>query len=294
MKYEFIKANRSAFSIVKMCQVLEVSKSGYYKQFKETQSQRDKDNDMLLNIIRVIFDGNKGRYGSPRVKKQLNKNGIACGKNRVARLMRENNIKAKRMKKFKMTTDSKHNHPVAPNLLKQDFTATTVNEKWVSDITYIYTLEGWLYLAVILDLYSRKVVGWSMGDRITKGLTMKALRQAMSRRGIRAGVILHSDRGSQYACHDYVDLVKENNFIQSMSGKGNCYDNAVMESFFKTLKIEEIYWENYLTRDDARKSIFEYIETYYNTKRMHSALDYMSPDEFEQSRFSDVSQVCLN
>jgi transposase InsO family protein len=266
-----------------MCQVLDVTKSGYYKQFKKPQSQRDKDNDMLLNKIKNIFDSNKGRYGSPRVKEQLDKDGIACGKNRVARIMSKNNIKAKRMKKFKVTTDSKHNHPVAPNLLKQDFSATEINEKWVSDITYIYTHEGWLYLAVILDLCSRKVVGWSMGDRITKDLTIKALRQAMSRRGIRAGLMLHSDRGSQYACHDYVYLVKENSFIQSMSGKGNCYDNAVMESFFKTLKVEEVYWERYLTRDDARKSIFEYIECYYNTKRMHSALDYKSPDEFESS-----------
>jgi transposase InsO family protein len=294
MKYEFIKANRSAFSIVKMCQVLEVSKSGYYKQFKKPRSQRDEDNDMLINKIKNIFDANKGRYGSPRVKEQLDKDGIGCGKNRVARLMRKNNIKAKRMKKFKVTTDSKHNHPVAPNLLNQDFTATTINEKWVKDITYIYTQEGWLYLAVILDLCSRKVVGWSMGDRITKDLVIKALRQAMNRRGIKAGLILHSDRGVQYACQDYACLIKENNFIQSMSGKGNCYDNAVMESFFKTLKVEEVYWERYLTRDDARKSIFEYIECYYNTKRMHSALGYMSPEEFEQSRFFDVSQASLN
>lgn len=283
MKHKFIKANRSAFAMVKMCQVLGVSKSGYYKQSKKPMSQRDKDNEMLLNKIKNIFDDNKGRYGSPRVKEQLDKDGIECGKNRVACLMRKNNIKAKRIKKFKVTTDSKHNHPVAPNLLKQDFTAPTINQKWVSDITYIYTHEGWLYLAVILDLCSRKVVGWSMGDRITKDLTIKALRQAMNRRGIRTGLVLHSDRGSQYACTDYVHLVTSNSFIQSMSGKGNCYDNAVMESFFKTLKIEEVYWEHYQTRDDARKSIFEYIETYYNTKRMHSALDYMSPDEFEQS-----------
>jgi len=283
MKNKFIKANCSAFSIVKMCQVLGISTSGYYKQFKKPKSQRDKDNEMLLNRIKGIFDDNKGRYGSPRVKKQLDKDGVICGRSRIARLMRKNNIKAKRAKKFKVTTDSKHNHPVADNLLRQDFSAAVINEKWVSDITYIYTQEGWLYLAVILDLCSRRVVGWSMGDRITKGLTIQALRQAMSRRGIKAGLVLHSDRGSQYACNDYVHLVKSNNFIQSMSGKGNCYDNAVMESFFKTLKIEEVYWQRYLTRDQARKSIFEYIETYYNTKRMHSALDYMSPNEFEQS-----------
>jgi transposase InsO family protein len=283
MKYKLIKANRAAFSIQKMCQMLGVSKSGYYKHFKKPMNQRDKNNDMLLNKIKDIFDDNKGRYGSPRVKEQLDKDGIACGKNRVARLMGKNNIKAKRTKKFKVTTDSKHNHPVADNLLNQDFIATAINEKWVSDITYIYTHEGWLYLAVILDLCSRKVVGWSMGDRISKDLTISALRQAMNRRGIRAGILLHSDRGSQYACHDYVHLVKANNFIQSMSGKGNCYDNAVMESFFKTLKVEEVYWERYETRDAARKSIFEYIETYYNTKRIHSTLDYMSPQEFENS-----------
>jgi putative transposase len=266
-----------------MCQVLKVSKSGYYEYLNMPQSQRDKDNAELLNKIKYVFEDNKGRCGSPRIKKQLNKDGVVCGKNRVAGLMRKNNIKAKGVKKFKVTTDSKHNHSVAENLLEQDFTATTINEKWVSDITYIYTCEGWLYLAVILDLCSRKVVGWSMGDRITKELTLKALRQAISRRGIRQGLILHSDRGSQYACNDYTQLVKANNFIQSMSGKGNCYDNAVMESFFKTLKIEEVYWELYLTRDAARKSIFEYIETYYNTKRMHSTLNYMSPQEFENS-----------
>ena len=260
MKYKFIKANCSAYSIQKMCRVLEVSKSGYYKYQNKAPSQRDKDNDVLLNRIKDIYKDNKGRYGSPRIKKQLDKDKTSCGKHRVARLMSSNGIKAKARRKFKVTTDSKHNHPIVENLLKQKFNATEINQKWVSDITYIYTQEGWLYLAVILDLCSRRVVGWSMGDRITKDLTIKALKQAMSRRGIRAGLIVHSDRGSQYACNDYVHLIKEFDFIQSMSGKGNCYDNAVMESFFKTLKIEEVYWENYVTRDEARKSVFEYIE----------------------------------
>lgn len=292
MKYEFIKANRSAFSIQKMCQVLEVSKSGYYKHQINPESQRDKDDHMLLNRIKDIHKENKERYGSVRIKKELDKVNITCSKNRVARLMSQNNIKAKAKRKFKNTTDSNHKHPVAENLLKQDFSATGINQKWVSDITYIYTQEGWLYLAVILDLYSRKVVGWSMGNRINKGLIIKALLQAMNRRGIKAGLILHSDRGSQYASDDYVFLVKANKFIQSMSGKGNCYDNAVMESFFKTLKIEEVYWEQYLTRDAARKSIFEYIECYYNTKRMHSALDYMSPQEFENAGINSPVAVC--
>lgn len=284
MKYEFIKANRSAFSIQKMCQVLGVSKSGYYKHQTNPESQRDKDNDMLLNRIQNIYKDNKGRYGSPRIKKQLEKEKVTCGKNRVAKLMSQNNIKAKTRRKYKVTTDSKHDHAVANNLLKQDFNATDVNQKWVSDITYIYTQEGWLYLSVILDLCSRKVVGWSMGERLDKELTINALLQAMGRRRIKDGIILHSDRGVQYACHDYVHLVKENRFIQSMSGKGNCYDNAVMESFFKTLKIEEVYWQRYITRDEARKSIFEYIECYYNTKRMHSSLGYISPQEFENAK----------
>ena len=291
MKYEFIKANRSAFSIQKMCQVLGVSKSGYYKHQTNPESQRDKDNDMLLNRIQNIYKDNKGRYGSPRIKEQLEKEKVTCGKNRVARLMSQNNIKAKTRRKYKVTTDSTHDHAIANNLLKQDFSATDVNQKWVSDITYIYTQEGWLYLSVILDLCSRKVVGWAMGERLNKELTINALLQAMCRRRIKDGIILHSDRGVQYACHDYVHLVKENRFIQSMSGKGNCYDNAVMESFFKTLKIEEVYWQRYLTRDEARKSIFEYIECYYNTKRMHSSLGYKSPQEFENAKILSPEPV---
>ncbi len=268
----------------KMCQIFQISKSGYYKWGNKNPSNRAKENDMLLDIIKDIYKENKGRYGSPRIKKQLEKEHIYCGKNRVARLMNKNNIKAKTCRKYRVTTNSKHKHPVADNLLKQRFNALEINQKWVSDITYIYTKEGWLYLAVILDLYSRKIIGWSMSNRITKELTIAALRQAMRRRNIRAGLILHSDRGSQYACHDYVHLVKGSGFVQSMSGKGNCYDNAAMESFFKTLKIELVYWEKYLTRDEARKSIFEYIECYYNTKRMHSFLSYMSPQEFEDTK----------
>ena len=284
MKYGFVKAHRSTFSIKKMCRVLEISKSGYYKYQTKPASQRDKDDDKLLSRIKDIYKDNKGRYGSPRIKEQLDKERIICGKNRVARLMNQNNIKAKIRHKFRITIDSNHAHPVAANVLKQEFSATETNQKWVSDITYIYTQEGWLYLAVVLDLFSRKIVGWSMSVRINKELTINALRQAMNRRGIRAGLILHSDRGSQYACNDYVHLVKENCFVQSMSGKGNCYDNAVMESFFKTLKIELVYWERYLTRNEARKSVFEYIECYYNTKRMHSSLGYMCPQEFENAK----------
>lgn len=283
MKCQFIQAHRSEFSVKKMCQILEVSRSGYYNWKNKKQSNRDEENDMLLKKIKDIYDDNKGRYGSPRITKQLRKEGKRCGKNRIAGLMQKNNIRAKTKKKFKITTNSKHNYPAAPNVLKQDFTATAINKKWVSDITYIYTKEGWLYLAGILDLCSKKVVGWSFSNRLTRDLSIKALKQALRGRNIAGDLILHSDRGIQYSCHDYTDLVNDNRFIQSMSGKGNCYDNAAMESFFKTLKSELVHWERYATRDEAKKSIFEFIEVYYNRKRMHSSIGYMSPVEFESS-----------
>jgi transposase InsO family protein len=266
-----------------MCQILKVSRSGYYKREHKKPGNRNKENNTLLNRIKVVYEENRGCYGSLRITKQLNKYGITCGKNRIARIMRKNNIRAKTKKKFKVTTNSKHNYPAVPNLLKQDFTAAGINQKWVSDITYIYTKEGWLYLAGILDLCSKKIVGWSFSERLTKDLSINALEQALKGRSINGELILHSDRGIHYSCYDYTDLVAGNNIIQSMSGKGNCYDNAVMESFFKTLKSELIRWEKYTTRDEAKKSIFEYIEVYYNRRRMHSSIGYMSPVEFESS-----------
>lgn len=283
MKYQFIQIHRSEFSVKKMSQILKISKSGYYKWGNKNPSNREEENDMLLNQIKDIYADNKGRYGSPRITKELIKTGKRYGKNRITRLMRKNNIMAKTKRKFKITTNSKHNYPAAPNLLKQDFTAAGINQKWVSDITYIYTKEGWLYLAGILDLCSKKIVGWSMGCRLTRDLSIKALEQALKRRNIDGDLILHSDRGIQYSCHDYTDLITDNSLIQSMSGKGNCYDNAAMESFFKTLKTELVHWEKYATRDEAKKSVFEYIEVYYNRKRMHSSIGYMNPVEFENS-----------
>lgn len=283
MKYQFIQIHRSEFSVKKMSQILKISKNGYYKWGNKKPSNREEENDMLLNQIKDIYADNKGRYGSPRITKELRKIGKRYGKNRITRLMRKNNIMAKTKRKFKITTNSKHNYPAAPNLLKQDFTAAGINQKWVSDITYIYTKEGWLYLAGILDLCSKKIVGWSMGCRLTRDLSIKALEQALKRRNIDGDLILHSDRGIQYSCHNYTDLITDNSLIQSMSGKGNCYDNAAMESFFKTLKTELVHWEKYATRDEAKKSVFEYIEVYYNRKRMHSSIGYMNPVEFENS-----------
>lgn len=220
-------------------------------------------------------------YGSPRVTEDLRANGTTCGKNRVAHLMKIHGIIGKAKKKFKATTNSKHNLPVAENLLNQNFEAEKPNTAWVSDITYVPTLEGWLYLVVILDLFSRQVVGWSMSDRLTSGFVVKALYQAIGRRRPASGCIFHSDRGIQYASTEFRGALKSFDFIQSMSRKDNCYDNAVAESFFHTLKTEYVYDYRYESRADARQSIFEYIEIFYNRQRRHSSLGYLSPVSFE-------------
>ena len=223
----------------------------------------------------------RGAYGSPRITDELRSKGTKCGENRVARIMKVNGIVAKTAKKFKATTNSKHNLPVAENLLDQNFVSEQPNTVWVSDITYIPTGEGWLYLAVILDLYSRQVIGWAMSDRLTSGFVIKALYQAVGRRKPGTGCVFHSDRGVQYASSDFRDVLKAYGFIQSMSRKGNCYDNAVAESFFHTLKTEHVYDYRYETRAEAIQSVFEYVEMFYNRQRRHSALGYRSPVSFE-------------
>lgn len=282
MKYQFISEYRPAFPVKKMCLILEVSRGGYYKWEQREPSKRKKENKMLLDKIKGIHKKTKKRYGSPRITQELRKEGLLCGKNRVADLMRKNNIQAKAKKKFKATTNSKHNYPIAPNLLEQQFIAQGPNKVWASDITYIWTREGWLYLAAILDIWSRKIVGWAMGERQTKELVIGALKQAIGRRPVKKGIIHHSDRGSQYASTEYSKMLKKHGFQQSMSKKGDCYDNAIMETFFHTLKTELIYWEHYKTRSEAKKSIFEYIEMFYNRERLHSSLDYNSPEDYEQ------------
>jgi len=210
----------------------------------------------------------------------LRANGIRCGKNRIARLMRENGIQAKTKRRFKITTDSKHNLPIAENLLDQEFTVDAPNKTWTGDITYIWTKQGWMYLAVVLDLFNREIVGWSMRKRITRDIVIAALAMAIQRKRPHKGLIFHSDRGSQYASHEFRRLLEKHSIIQSMSGKGNCYDNAVTESLFHTLKTELVYFEKYRTRAEARQSIFEYIEIFYNRVRRHSALGYVSPVDF--------------
>jgi transposase InsO family protein len=267
-----------------MCDVLKVTRSGYYAWRKRGTSARAARQEKLVAQMRVIHaDKNMHCYGSPRMQKELQARGHAVCENTVAKLMQAQGIQATATRKFRQTTDSHHPHPVAENVLDRAFTTTQPNEKVVADITYIWTLEGWLYLAVVLDLYSRKVVGWSLSERLTSDLVTDALEMAIGRRLPQAGLLAHSDRGSQYAGAAYQELLRLHGITCSMSRKGNCWDNAPMESFFATLKKELIQQERYATRAEARRSVFEYIEVFYNRVRRHSALGYVSPAEFEEA-----------
>jgi len=266
-----------------MCEVLKVSRSGYYLWLNRSESERSKANRRLLSEIRMAHDRSRRTYGSPRVTVELNESGVSCSVNRVARLMRENGIRAKQRRKYRVTTDSKHNLSVAPNLLAREFTVDRPNAVWASDITYIWTSEGWLYLAGVVDLYSRMVVGWSMSSRITGQLTLDALKQALGHRHPGQGLLHHSDQGSQYAAGDYRKLLKVQQVTCSMSRKADPWDNAPMESFFATLKTELIYREKFATREGAKAKIFEYIEVFYNRERRHSSLGYKSPVDFERT-----------
>jgi len=265
-----------------MCQVLKVSHSGYYAWQRRPTSARERENIMLTRQIEECYRKNKKRYGSSRIHEALQDEGISCGLNRVARLMRCKGLQAQGKRKFKATTDSKHTHPVHPNLLSRNFAATDPNRAWTGDITYIRTAEGWLYLAVVIDLFSRKVVGWAMGSRINTELVVRALRMAIAARKPTPGIIFHSDRGSQYAGGRFQRVIKQFGFRPSMSRKGDCWDNAPTESFFATLKKELIRNLIYINRRVAMADIFRYVEGYYNTRRLHSTLGYQSPDKFER------------
>ena len=264
-----------------MCRVLEASPGGYYAWLERPESRRGREDRRLLVEIKAIHQESRGVYGSPRIHAELRTRQMHHGRKRVARLMRENGLCARQSKKFKATTDSNHCHPVAPNLLHRDFEANEPDQKWLADITYIPTREGWLYLAAILDLYSKRIVGWSMSSRITKKLVLDAVLMAVGQRKPGPGLIHHSDRGSQYACQDYQRMLSSQGMICSMSRKGDCWDNAPMESWFHTLKTEWVNHRDYWTRQQAKSDIFEYIEAFYNRSRRHSALGYMTPAEYE-------------
>ena len=286
MKFQFITQHQGVFPIRCMCEALEVSPSGYYAWRNRPECRRKREDRRLILEIKTVHRQSRGTYGSPRVHADLAAMGLRHGKKRIARLMRENGIRAKQKKKFKVTTDSKHSHPVAPNLLGRDFSASSPNQKWLADITYIWTREGWLYLAAIMDLFSRPIVGWSMSRRMTKELVLEALAMAVEHRRPGPGLIHHSDRGSQYACGDYQGALTDHGMVCSMSRKGDCWDNAPMESFFHTLKTELVHHQDYQTRNQAKADIFEYIEVFYNRSRRHSALGYMTPAQYEMLKMA--------
>lgn len=281
MKYTFMKNYGKKFSVERMSCVFQVSRSGYYRFITNKPSLRLIENTRLLEEIKVIHHANRQVYGSPRIHAELWLQGETCSRKRVAKLMRQEGLHAKMKKRFKITTQVEPLSKKAPNLLQQNFTSDKPNQRWVADITYVSTAEGWLYVAAVLDLFSRRIVGLAMSERITADLVKSALKHAITHRQPDEGLIHHSDKGSQYTSYVFQKELARNNMISSMSGTGNCYDNAAMESFFHTLKTEHIYFESYKTRDQAKRSIFEYVEVFYNRKRSHSTLGYLSPMVFE-------------
>jgi transposase InsO family protein len=282
VKFAFIKEHRRWWPVTVICRVLEVSRSGFFAWLKRPVSNRELRQRELIKKIRVAHQENRELYGSPRVHRALLIGGQAVSRNTVAKLMRQSKIRAKIRRKYvPRTTDSRHGRPVAGNLLERDFQASGPDRKWVADITYVPTDQGWLYLAGVLDCFSRKLVGWSMADHMETSLVGDALNMALMHRKHPAGVLHHSDRGVQYASDDYQHLLQSHGLVSSMSGKGDCWDNAMMESFWATLKTELIHQSRYATRDLARQAIFEYIEVFYNRKRLHSSLGYVSPESFE-------------
>lgn len=281
MKYACMDRNRDRYSIQLMCRLLEVSRSGYYASKTRPESARSKRDRELMREIKKAHEESKGVYGSPRVKAELADKGYKVGRNRVAKLMRMERLRGIPKRSYHSTTQSDPSHSVAKNKLKQDFSTDRPNQVWVADMTYVPTNQGWLYLSVVIDLYSRKVVGWSMSQWMNRHSVVKALQMAVEAREPSAGLIHHSDRGAQYTSDDFREELIEHNIECSMSGTGNCYDNAVAESFFGLMKRERINRTQYRTRDEARADIFDYIEVFYNKKRRHGYLGNMSPTDFE-------------
>jgi transposase InsO family protein len=283
MRYVFVERHREIWPVRLMCRVLLVSPGGYYDWRGRPQSTRTQRGEALVISIRAIHVEMKARYGSPRVHAELVARGEPCCVNTVAKLMSREGIAAKTKRKFRCTTDSNHDHPVAENIVNRDFSPATADRTWTADITYIGTGEGWLYLAAVEDLYSRRIIGWSMSERIDSRLVVDALEMALAGRRPGEGLVAHSDRGSQYASEHYQGLLARHGIACSMSRRANCWDNAPMESFFASLKKELTHGEDYATRAEARASIFEYIEVFFNRVRRHSSLGYLSPAEYEKA-----------
>jgi transposase InsO family protein len=287
--YELVDSEKAAFPVAVLCEAVGVSRSAYYAWRCSKPSARQQANERVLAEIRAIHVENEARYGSPRMLDELRDRGHEIGKHRVARLMRENGLWARVRRRFRHTTDSRHKLPIAPNLLGQRFTATAPNQAWVGDITYIWTAEGWCYLAVLIDLYSRRVVGWALRKSLNRELAIAALLHALTCRKPPPGLVQHTDRGCQYASYEYRTLLDEHGLRCSMSAAGNCYDNAVAESFFATLKKELVHGCAFETRSEAYDAISDYIENYYNAKRRHSAAGNQSPINFELAHSAQLA-----
>jgi putative transposase len=282
MRFRLIEVAKEDFPVQRLCQVLGVSQSGYFAWKSRPASPRQREDLVLLAHIRAAFVLSNETYGSPRMTRELQDGGLNVGRRRTARLMRENGLKAWQKRRFKRTTDSHHAWPVAPHLIEQNFSAERPNQKWNADISYVWTSEGWLYLAIILDLFARRVVGWAVSDRLHKKLALEALRKTLAIRQPGKDLIHHSDRGSQYCSTAYQAELRKHGIQISMSGRGNCYDNSVVETFFKTLKSELVWRTVFQTRAEAKDAIGRYIDGFYNPVRRHSTLDFVSPVQFER------------
>ena len=282
MKYGFIRAHQDQFSVSRMCVVLQVSRNGYYDWRDRPESKRSKENRIALSQIREVHARSREAYGALKTWRELMARGFQWGRHRIAKLRRAAGIEARRKRRFRITTQSRVGVVAAKNRLKQCFKAKAVNRVWVGDITFVPTAEGWLYLAVLIDLYSRRVVGWAMSERIDQQLVLDALNMALLQRRVKPGLIHHTDQGRQYSSAAYLAVLKEHGMIASMSRRGNCYDNAVAESFFSSLKNELIHHNSFRTRGEVRTAIFEYVEVFYNRQRRHQSLDYCSPVDYER------------
>ncbi len=284
MKYAFMQAHREEFELKRMCRVLQISRSGYYDWAGRKESKRSQQDRVLLEEIRRIHQETKEAYGATKTWRALNQSGRVCGKHRVARLRRQAGIEARRKRKFRLAYKARNTPPAPANLLRWPFKADHPDQIWVTDVTFIPTRSGWLYLAVLIDLHTRLVVGWSMKERPNQELVNEALMMAVEQRRPKPGLIHHSDQGILYSSSSYLALLKKYGMLRSMSGKGNCYDNAVAESFFSSLKNEIVHHRDYQTRDEARAEIFEYIELFYNRKRLHQSLNYQTPMKYKSER----------
>jgi putative transposase len=291
VKFALVQAEKAHFPVALMCRQLGVSRAGYYAWVRRPESARKAQERALGVQVAAVYRESRRTYGAPRVQRELRRRGVRVARKRVARLMRQEGLAARSRRRFVLTADSQHPHPIAPNVLQRDFRPPAPNATWACDITYVPTAEGWLYLAVVLDLFSRRIVGWATSACIDRRLVLAALDMALAARRPPRGLVHHSDRGCQYACADYQQALASRGLVPSMSRKGNCWDNACVESFFSSLKTECVYRQRFSTHAAARLALFDYLEVFYNRSRLHSHLGYVSPAEYEAAALKQVQQA---